>query len=168
MVENMSKAMDCYYLYTSTVNNDEVQRLVRNGSDSLFLVDRMGILRGKMSTRAYVELSKFFELHVMSYPRSLGQLEDALISGAASVVVPPDIPFEVMEEMTWLTENIILPFTGQAKALEFEKVGGTRYLARSTIPVRYESLYYVGQNPPGDNAIVLSGFPEEMNNATIF
>ena len=164
----MPSTMKCLYLKGGPIDNDEVQKLIREESDVLFLVDRNGILRGKMSTKAYSELSKFFELHVMSYPRSPGQLEDVLISGAASVVIPPDLPYGLMEEMSWLTENIILPFSSKAKALEFERLGGSRYLARADIQARHSALYYVGSTSPDGNSIVLAGFPDEMNNPNIF
>lgn len=164
----MQRTMRCLYLETGNVPYEVIQKLLREGSDSIFLVDRSGILRGKLNTKVYSELSKFFELHVMNYPRSVGQLQDTIISGASSVVISPDLPPKMIEDMAWMSENIILPYTNLAASEEFRIIGGSKYLTRGDVPPSYSELYYVGRNPPRDDTILLLDFPEEMNNPEIF
>ncbi len=171
-IHPMPETISCYYLESPNIDNAEIQRILREqldgGAGSLFLIDRVAILRGKMSTKAYGELSKFFDLHVMCYPRNTGQLQDVLISGAVSVVIPPSLPYKTMQQMAWLTEEIVFPYSTFQEATDFEKVGGTRYLTRGPIPASYTSLYCVGIEPPNDKAIALKGFPDEINKPDIF
>ncbi|MCL4314828.1 MAG: hypothetical protein M1454_03790 [Candidatus Thermoplasmatota archaeon] len=164
----MQRTMRCLYLEGSTIPYEVIQKLLREGSDSLFLVDRSGILKGRLNTKVYSELSKFFELCVMNFPRSVGQLQDTIISGASSVVISPDLPTGMIQDMSWMSENIILPYTNLSASEEFRAIGGSRYLSRGDIPPVYSELYYVGKNPPINDAILLLDFPEEMNREEIF
>lgn len=156
----MHHEIDCVTLSGGKIDTfGTIQDLMGSAGDEIFLIDMDAIKRGKPSFKFYQEISKYFDVHVLSLVTRMDDLVDSIILGCQSVVVSPNISASTIADFLEVSDNIVMPYSSLPSSREFSKLGGSYFLSNVIINYSFNLTYYYGLGDPGDNYVRLKGFP---------
>ncbi|MEM0156947.1 MAG: hypothetical protein QXN26_02640 [Thermoplasmataceae archaeon] len=138
------------------------QQLETLEGDQIFLCDYDGILHGNYNFKIYTRVAKFFDTVVFNMVQREYDLVDSLVSGAARVVVDPDMKDSVLQKVLDISPDTVFPYSNQEKVERFRAYGGTAFLATGEINGPFSICYNAGIAMSSEKYVDLDNFPEDL------
>ncbi len=162
--KEMASEMQCVTISFGEIEKyRSVQELMGLAGDEIFLIDMDAIKRGKPNFKFYQEISKYFDINVLSLISRVDDLVDSLILGCQSVVISPALSPRKISEFLEVSENIVMPYTSLPSTREFSRLGGTYFLSNTLVNYNFNLCYYYGPGDPGEKYVRLKDFPLETS-----
>ncbi len=154
--------MQCVIIKNKEITNySNIFQLLKSGVESLFVIDYDAIYKKHLNFNLYEKLSKFFELTIMNYPETTGDLMDTIINGATNVIINDNLTYRRIEEFISFTPNIAMNYNYNDSCIYFSENGGEMFLTGKQILLPYKTAFnYNSFNIP--NEIKLEGFPPDL------
>ncbi|AKA49512.1 hypothetical protein IX51_10870 [uncultured archaeon] len=130
--------------------------------EELFVIDLDGLNKGAYNLKLYNELSKFFEITVMSFPERTADLVDSIVSGASRVVISSNLPDRVIRDFLTVTEDLVMNYANMSGCRIFSENGGKYYLSNRMVDLPFEKVYLYRGALEKKGYVVLEGFPDFM------
>lgn len=156
----MHHEIQCVTIFRNKiVGYESIQELMQIAGDEIFLIDMDAVKRGKPNFSFYQEISKYFDVDVLSLVSRMDDLVDSLVLGCQSVVISPLLSEKKIVDFLEVSQNLIMPYTSLPSSRFFSSHGGSYFLSNSIINYPFELTYYYGPGDPGDKYVGLRGFP---------
>ncbi len=140
----------------------EGQQLETMEGDQIFLCDYDGILHGNYNFKIYTRVAKFFDTVVFNLVQKEYDLVDSLVSGAARVVVDPDMKDSVLQRVLDISPDTVFPYRSEEKAERFRAYGGTSFLSTREINGPFSICYNAGVAISSEKYVDIDNFPEDL------
>lgn len=134
--------------------------LLELGGDELFVVDLDGLNSGSYNFKLYYDISKFFEITVMSFPQRAADLVDSIVSGAARVVVSSKLDTRKIADFLTITDELVMNYASMGGCKTFSERGGRYFLSNRMVDLPFERVYLYGSSIDSKGYTILEGFPE--------
>lgn len=128
--------------------------------EELFVVDLDGLNRGAYNLKLYGQLSKFFEITVMSFPDRTADLVDSIVSGASRVVVSSTLPVNTIVDFLAVTEDLVMNYAHMGVCRTFSEHGGKYFLSNRVVDLPFERVYIYGGKVDLKGYTWIDGFPD--------
>lgn len=142
-------------------SNLSLQKLLMSGIEELFVIDLDAIFKNKFNFHTYQDLSKYFEIVVMSLPLRVEDLMDSFIAGADKVVVSGRSDLNLLDSFMKMSDNLVLCYQDPAVANAFYQGGGREFLTDRQLNFSGSMIYSFSRLQGGDSYIQLVDFPRE-------
>lgn len=149
-----------------TLSDHEIQGhgkskdLLELGGEELFVVDLDGLSSGSYNFRLYYDISKFFEITVMSFPARAADLVDSIVAGASKVVVSSNLEAKKIEDFLTITDELVMNYANQGGCRIFSESGGRYFLSNRVVDLPFDQVYLYGSSIDSKGYTVIEGFPE--------
>lgn len=134
--------------------------MIELDTDELFIIDLDGLTRGAYNLRLYTDISKFFEITVMSFPQRTADLVDSIISGASKVVVSSTLSERTIKDFLGITEDLVMNYGKMDTCRTFSMNDGVYYLSNRMVDLPYRKVYFYGQEIDKEGYVTIHGFPD--------
>lgn len=128
--------------------------------EDLFVIDLDGLNRGAYNLKLYYDLSKFFEITVMSFPERAADLVDSIVSGASRVVISSNLPDRIIRDFLTVTEDLVMNYANMGGCRIFSENGGKYYLSNRIVDLPFEKVFLYGGTIDREGYVVVEGFPD--------
>lgn len=128
--------------------------------EELFVIDLDGLNSSSYNFKLYYDISKFFEITVMSFPDRTPDLVDTIISGASKVVISSTLPERRILDFLAITEDVVMNYGSMKGCRFFSEKGGRFYMSNRTVDLPFEKVYIYGSRLSRKDYIYIEGFPE--------
>ena len=154
--------MQCVTIRNSQIaSNLSLQKLLLSGIEELFVIDHDAIFKNRMNFHTYQELSKYFEIVVMSLPLRVEDLMDSFIAGAGKVVIAGRSGAYLVENHLKMSESEVLCYQDPSIARSFYGAGGREFLSDRALDFPGSLIYSYSKVLSGDRIVQLVDFPRD-------
>lgn len=129
--------------------------------EEIMACDYDAIRRGRFNFKLYGQISKFFELIVVSFPARVEDLMDSLIAGAFRVVVDPQADPNVIARMLEVSDGVVMPASSLNRDFFMER-GGHYLISDREVFIGFDLCYNVGHELSSKKYVNVAGFPEDL------
>lgn len=149
-----------------TLENHEIlgfnsaKDLLEMGGEELFVIDLDGLNNSSYNFKLYYDISKFFEIVVMSFPSRAADLVDSIVSGASKVVVSSNLEPRRISDFMTITEDLVMNYANMRGCRIFSEKGGKYYLSGRMVDLPFETVYIYGSRMDVKGYTVIDNFPE--------
>lgn len=143
------------------------KELLDLSGEELFVIDLDGLNHSSYNFKLYYEISKFFEITVMSFPDRTPDLVDTIISGASRVVVSSTITERRILDFLAITEDVVMNYGSMRGCRFFSEKGGRFYMSNRLVDLPFEKVYIYGSRTDRKGYVYIEGFPEFIYNETL-
>jgi hypothetical protein len=152
----------CVEIKNSTiVSRNNMQSMLSAGVEDLFVIDLDAIFRNRFNFKIYQEMSKYFEITVMSLPLRIEDIMDSFISGASEIVIPGRINPNALEDYMKTSENLVMYYQNPVVAKAFYVMGGRSFFTDRDLDFQNISVYSYSKIVAKKGYIRLQDFPRD-------
>jgi hypothetical protein len=155
-------SIECVEIRNSTiVSRNNMQSMLSAGIEELFVVDLDAIFRNKFNFRVYQDISKFFEITVMSLPLRIEDIMDSFVSGASEIVIPGRIDPKLLQDYVRTSDNLVMYYQNPLVAKAFYALGGRSFFTDRELDFSGIKVYSYSKILDKKGYIRLMDFPRE-------
>ncbi len=156
------ESIECVEIKNSTVvSRNNMQSMLSAGIEDLFVIDFDAIFRNKFNFKIYQDISKYFEITVMSLPLRIEDIMDSFISGASEIVIPGRIDPNALEDYMRTSENLVMYYQNPVVAKAFYVLGGRSFFSDRELDFPDIRVYSYSRILVKKGYIRLMNFPRE-------
>ncbi len=152
---------------SQAISRSNMQQMLLSGVENVFVVDIDAINKNRFNFKIYQELSKYFEITVMSLPLRVEDLMDSYISGASEIVIPGRISQKLLEEYMRTSESLVLLYQDPYVAQAYYLLGGRTFVSDRQLDFNNARIYSFSKILKGPGYITLTDFPAEELGSTL-
>lgn len=138
--------------------------LLEMGLDELFVIDMDALDHGSYNFKLYYDLSKFFEITVMNFPRRTADVVDSIISGASRLVISSTMKEKSVIDYLTITEDLVMNYGDMKGCRTFSEHGGRYYLSNRIVDLPFKRVFIYGQEVDREGYVFIEGFPQSLPN----
>ncbi len=154
--------MQCITIRNSVVvSKNNMQVMLRDGVEELFIVDFDAIFRNRFNFKIYQDVSMYFEITVMSLPLRIEDIMDSFISGASRIVIPGRLEATALEDYMKTSESLVMLFQNPVVANAFYALGGRAFLTDRELGFPQATIYSFSRILRKPGYIELIDFPRD-------
>ena len=156
------ESIECVEIKNSTVvSRNNMQSMLSAGIEDLFVIDFDAIFRNKFNFKIYQDISKYFEITVMSLPLRIEDIMDSFVSGASEIVIPGRIDPNALEDYMRTSDNLVMYYQNPVVAKAFYVLGGRSFFSDRELDFPDIRVYSYSRILVKKGYIRLMDFPRE-------
>jgi hypothetical protein len=156
------ESIECVEIRNSTViSRNNMQSMLSAGVEDLFVIDFDAIFKNRFNFKVYQDISKYFEITVMSLPLRIEDIMDSFVSGASEIVIPGRIDPNDLEDYVRTSDNLVMFYQNPVVAKAFYVLGGRSFLTDRELDFPNIKVYSYSKILTSKGYIRLMDFPRE-------